>query len=142
MRAHRLAAPFAAAWALAACHKAPPPAPPPPEVGYVVVQSQRVALNTELPGRTTAFVTADVRPQVNGIILQRLFTEGTDVAKGQALYLIDPKPYQASVEQARGQLANAQANLVTTRLQAQRYADLAAEATTTYTNAARDLLGK
>ncbi len=124
MRPHRLAAPLAAAWALAACHKPPPPPPPPPEVGYVVVQSQAVSLNTELPGRTNAFVTADVRPQVNGIILQRLFTEGTDVAKGQALYRIDPKPYQALVEQAQGQLANAQANLVTTRLQAQRYSDL------------------
>ena len=116
---------IASAAALGACgRKAPPPAPPPPEVGYVVVQARPVALTTDLPGRTTAYVVADVRPQVNGIVLQRLFTEGTDVAKGQALYQIDPKPYQAAVEQARGQLANAQANLVTMRLQAQRYADL------------------
>ncbi|MBE7217759.1 MAG: efflux RND transporter periplasmic adaptor subunit [Caulobacteraceae bacterium] len=124
MRPSRLAAPLAAAWALAACHKAPPPPPPPPQVGYVVVQTHPVVLDTELPGRTNPFVTADVRPQVNGIVTQRLFTEGTDVRQGQALYQIDPKPYQAAVEQARAQLANAQANLVTTRLQAQRYAEL------------------
>ena len=116
---------IASAAALGACgRKGAAPAPPPPEVGYVVVRARPVTLTTDLPGRTTAFVTADVRPQVNGIILQRLFTEGTDVAKGQALYQIDPKPYQAMVEQARGQLANALANLQTTRLQAQRYADL------------------
>ena len=111
--------------ALASCgHKTPPPEPPPPEVGYVVVQPQPVTLTTELPGRVTAYVTADVRPQVNGVITDRLFTEGTNVAKGQALYQIDPKPYQAAFDQARAQLANAQANLVSTRLQAQRYADL------------------
>ncbi len=116
------AAPMAA---LAACGRpAPPPAPPPPQVGYVVVQSQPVALTNELPGRVTAFVTADVRPQVNGIITERLFVEGGDVAKSQALYRIDPKPYQAALDQAKAQLANAQANVVTARLQAQRYADL------------------
>lgn len=111
--------------ALAACgRKAPPPAPPPPQVGYVVVRTQPVTLTTELPGRVTAYVTADVRPQVNGVITERLFTEGTDVAKGQALYQIDPKPYQAAFDQAKAQVANAQATLVSTRLQAQRYADL------------------
>jgi membrane fusion protein, multidrug efflux system len=122
IRAALAAAPMAA---LVACGKpAPPPAPPPPRVGYVVVQAQPVALTTELPGRVTAYVTADVRPQVNGIITERLFTEGGDVAKGQALYRIDPKPYQAALDQAKAQLANAQANVVTARLQAQRYADL------------------
>lgn len=111
--------------ALAACgRKAPPPAPPPPQVGYVTAQPQAVPLDTELPGRVTAYVTADVRPQVNGVITARLFTEGSNVAKGQALYQIDPKPYQAAYDQAKAQVANAQANLVSTRLQAQRYADL------------------
>ena len=111
--------------ALAACgRRPPPPAPPTPEVGYVVAQPQAVPLTTELPGRVTAYVTADVRPQVNGVITARLFTEGTNVAKGQALYQIDPKPYQAAYDQAKAQLANAEANVVSTRLQAQRYADL------------------
>ena len=124
-RVATLAAATAALLALDACgKKAPPPAPPPPEVGYVVVQSRPVTLTTELPGRTTAFITADVRPQVNGIITARLFTEGSDVRKGQALYQIDPKPYQAAYDQAKAQVANAQANLTTTKLQAQRYADL------------------
>ena len=82
---------------LTACgKKAPPPAPPPPTVGYIVVKTEPVALTTELPGRTSAFVTADVRPQVNGIIKARLFTEGTDVRAGQVLYQIDPAPYRAA----------------------------------------------
>ncbi len=122
------AAPLAAAAlaaALAGCGRKPaPPPPPPPEVGYVVVHVEPVALTSELPGRTNAYVTADVRPQVNGIITERLFTEGTNVRAGQPLYRIDPKPYQAAYDQARATVANAQANLTTTRLQAQRYADL------------------
>ncbi len=112
-------------YGLSGCNKkTPPPAPPPPEVGYVVVQPQSVTLTSELPGRTTAYVVADVRPQVNGIIKARLFTEGTDVRAGQVLYQIDAAPYKAAYDQAAATLANALANLTTTRLQAQRYADL------------------
>jgi membrane fusion protein (multidrug efflux system) len=69
-------------------------------------------------------LSSDVRPQVNGILKARLFTEGGDVKAGQILYEIDAAPYQAALDQAKGQLASAQANLTTTRLQADRYADL------------------
>jgi membrane fusion protein (multidrug efflux system) len=78
----------------------------------------------ELPGRTNPTLTADVRPQVNGILLSRLFTEGSDVKKGQVLYQIDAAPYKATLDQARATLANAQANLTTQKLQAERYGDL------------------
>jgi membrane fusion protein (multidrug efflux system) len=77
-----------------------------------------------LPGRTSATFTSEVRPQVNGILKAALFTEGTDVKAGQVLYQIDPAPYQAAVDQAKGQLASAEANMATAKLQAERYADL------------------
>jgi membrane fusion protein, multidrug efflux system len=110
---------------LGACHKAAAPPPQgPPQVGYVTVQSQAVTRTVELPGRTNPTLTSDVRPQVNGILKARLFTEGGDVKAGQVLYQIDPAPYQAALDQAKGQLANAEAALTTARLQAQRYADL------------------
>src|SRR5215831_17847830 len=70
-------------------HRAPPPTPPPPRVVVVTVQTQAVPIITELPGRVSAYRTAEVRPQVNGIILRRLFTEGSEVKKGQQLYQID-----------------------------------------------------
>ncbi len=109
----------------AACAKKPPPSrPPPPQVGYVTIRSEPVTRTTELPGRTAPTLSSDVRPQVNGLIKARLFTEGADVAAGQVLYQIDPAPYQAALDQAKGTLANGEANLTTTRLQAQRYADL------------------
>jgi membrane fusion protein (multidrug efflux system) len=99
-------------------------APPPPEVGVVTIQSEVVALTTELPGRTSPFAISDVRPQITGIIQARLFQEGATVKAGQPLYQIDPATYQASFDQAKAQLAYAQANVQTTRLKAQRYADL------------------
>ena len=109
----------------AGCHKAAPPQPQgPPQVGIVTMQAQPVGRMAELPGRTSATLTSDVRPQVNGILRARLFTEGTDVKAGQVLYQIDPAPYQAALDQAKGTLASAQANLTTARLQSQRYADL------------------
>ncbi|WP_268797712.1 efflux RND transporter periplasmic adaptor subunit [Pseudomonas huanghezhanensis] len=76
-------------------------APPPPQVGVVTLQTQAYTLTTELPGRTTAFRIAEVRPQVNGIILKRLFTEGADVKAGQQLYQIDPSIYQATLDSAK-----------------------------------------
>ncbi|MGA2539764.1 MAG: efflux RND transporter periplasmic adaptor subunit, partial [Terracidiphilus sp.] len=95
---------------LAGCgHKPPPPAPPPPKVSVVTVQSQAVPITTELPGRVNGYRTADVRPQVNGIILKRLFVEGRDVKAGQQLYQIDPAPYQASYDSAVAGLASARA---------------------------------
>ncbi len=99
-------------------------APPPPEVGVVTIQSEVVALTTELPGRTSPFAISDVRPQISGIIQARLFQEGATVKAGQPLYQIDPATYKASFDQAKAQLAYAEANVRTTRLKAERYADL------------------
>ena len=98
--------------------------PPPPEVGVVVIQPQRVALTTELPGRTSPYLIAEVRPQVGGIIQKRLFTEGSDVKAGQLLYQIDPATYQAAFASARAAMARAEATLTTVRLKAERYRDL------------------
>jgi membrane fusion protein (multidrug efflux system) len=95
---------------LAGCeHKAPPAAPPPPKVSVVTVQAQAVPITTELPGRVAGYRYADVRPQVNGIILKRLFVEGSDVKAGQQLYQIDPAPYQASYDSAVAADASARA---------------------------------
>ena len=80
-------------------HEAPPP-PPPAEVATITVQPQRVVLTTELPGRTTAFRVAEIRPQVNGLIQERLFTEGSDVKAKDQLYQIDPAPYKAELNHA------------------------------------------
>src|SRR5580698_8281155 len=88
-------------------HKEPPTAPPPPKVSFVTVEARAVALSTELPGRVAGFRTAEVRPQVNGIILKRLFVEGSDVKAGQQLYQIDPAPYQASYDSTVAALASA-----------------------------------
>ena len=96
----------------------------PPEVGVVVIQPQRVALTTELPGRTSPHLIAEVRPQVSGIIQKRLFTEGSDVKAGQVLYQIDPATYQAAFASAKAAQARAEATLNTVRLKAERYRDL------------------
>jgi membrane fusion protein (multidrug efflux system) len=96
----------------------------PPSVGYVVVREQAVTLTTELPGRTTAFETSEVRPQVNGLVIERLFVEGDTVRKGQPLYRIDPAPYQAQVASARAALARARASIASTGALARRYGEL------------------
>lgn len=96
----------------------------PPEVGVVVVAPQRVALTTELAGRTSAYLIAEVRPQVNGIIQKRLFTEGADVKAGEVLYQIDPATYQAAYNSAKAALARTEANLMPARLKAERYQEL------------------
>jgi membrane fusion protein (multidrug efflux system) len=102
-------------------------AAPPPEVAVVVIEPQRVELTTELPGRTSAYRVAEIRPQVNGIVQKRMFQEGADVKAGQLLYQIDPAPFQVALESARASLAKAQANLPTLRLKAERYRELLAE---------------
>ena len=76
----------------------------PVEVGVVTMKTEPVTLTTELPGRTSAFRVAEVRARVNGIVLKRLFTEGSDVKEGQALYEIDPAPYQAALDSAQATL--------------------------------------
>src|SRR6476661_10718479 len=102
----------------------PPPAPGPQPVGVIVVREEPVALSTELPGRTSPFETSDVRPQVDGIIRARLFTEGEYVRAGQPLYRIDPVTYEAKVANARAALARAQASTVAAEGQVRRYAEL------------------
>ncbi|CVA85659.1 efflux RND transporter periplasmic adaptor subunit [Serratia marcescens] len=97
------------------------------EVGVVTLRGQSVTLSSELTGRVNATMTSDVRPQVDGIIKQRLFTEGAEVKGGQVLYQIDPASYQASYDQAAAQLKNAQATVQSTRLKSQRYAALVKE---------------
>ena len=101
-----------------------PPAPPPPQVGFVTLQPQAVTLTTELPGRTSAYETSEVRPQVNGLVLARLFEEGDSVRAGQPLYRIDPAPYQAAVASARAALARARAAIASSRALARRYGEL------------------
>lgn len=104
--------------------KSAPPPSGPPEVGIIVVKPEKVSLTTELSGRTTPLMIAEVRPQVGGIILKRLFTEGSDVKAGQVLYQIDPATYQAAFASAKASQARAEANLNSVRLKAERYRDL------------------
>ena len=124
---YRLITVATAAVFLAACGKkesAPPPQTP--EVGVVTVQPQAVPVFSELPGRTSAFLVAQVRARVDGIVLRREFTEGTDVKAGQRLYKIDPAPYVAALNSAKATLAKAQANLVTQNALVARYKVLVA----------------
>ena len=108
---HRLFALIPAAVLAASCgHKTAPPPPSVPEVGVVTIAPRSVSLGTELPGRTTAYRIAEVRPQVSGILQKRLFTEGAEVRAGQALYQIDPATYQAAEAGARAQLAASRGN--------------------------------
>jgi len=118
-----------AAVALVSCdwkQSAPPPAKPAVQVGVVTLQPQQVSVTTELPGRTTAFLTADVRPQVNGLITKRIFIEGADVKAGEQLYQIDPAIYQATYDSAVATLAHNQAALASARAKSARYKPLAA----------------
>ena len=100
------------------------PEMPPPEVSIMKVVPQNVLLTTELPGRTSPFLIAEIRPQVSGLILKRAFTEGEEVKAGQLLYQIDPAPYQAALNSALAALARSEANLSATRSKAERFAEL------------------
>ena len=100
------------------------PTPPVPEVATVTIQPQQMELTTELPGRTSPYLVAEIRPQVNGIIKKRLFKEGSDVKAGQLLYQIDPAPFQVALDSAKASLGKAQANLPSIRLRAERYREL------------------
>jgi membrane fusion protein (multidrug efflux system) len=110
----------------------------PPEVGYVVIRQTSVPIMAELAGRTTAYQSSEVRPQVSGIIHRRYFIEGALVRKGQPLYQIDPSLYRAATSQAQANLASAAANAEATRVKAERYkplADMEAVAKQDYTDA-------
>jgi membrane fusion protein (multidrug efflux system) len=97
------------------------PAPQPPEVTVVAVHKQAVPVTTELPGRTSPYLVAQVRARVDGIVLKRAFTEGGDVSARQALYQIDPAPYRAALDNAKAAEQKAQANLASTTALAERY---------------------
>ncbi|RYF01415.1 MAG: efflux RND transporter periplasmic adaptor subunit [Comamonadaceae bacterium] len=118
---------------LAACGKkdegaaaGAPQQPPPPEVGVVTVTPGDVGLVTELPGRLEASRIAEVRARAAGILQKRLFTEGSEVKAGQALFTIDSAPYRASLESAQATVAQAEANVTQTRSLAERYKPLVA----------------
>lgn len=104
-----------------------PPQSGSPEVAVVTVQPERVTLATELQGRTSAYLIAEVRPQVSGIIQKRLFTEGSDVKANQVLYQIDPATFQAALDNANASLGRAEANLPAIRSRAERFKELLAD---------------
>ena len=112
---------------LAGCKEGPASASgamPPSAVDVVTLNQTPLTLTTELSGRTSAHRIAEVRPQINGIILKRYFVEGSDVKAGQVLYQIDPATYEAAVASAEASLAKAEATEQSARLKAKRYAEL------------------
>ncbi|HWK42445.1 MAG TPA: efflux RND transporter periplasmic adaptor subunit [Croceibacterium sp.] len=116
-----------------------PPQRQPAEVGFVTVSSQDVPLSASLSGRTVAFETSEVRPQITGYVRQRLFQEGQMVRAGQALYQVDASLYRASVNQASANLASARASAEAAQAKAERYrplADIEAISQQEYTDAA------
>lgn len=100
--------------AVSGCKSKDVPPPQGPEVAVVTLQPERLVITSELPGRTAAFLVAEIRPQVNGIIQKRLFTEGSEIKAGQDLYQIDPAPFEATLERA-------EANLSALRSRSDRY---------------------
>ncbi|HNU52099.1 MAG TPA: efflux RND transporter periplasmic adaptor subunit [Verrucomicrobiota bacterium] len=109
---------------LTACGRqqaAPPTAPPPPTVTTVPMVREQVLLTTELAGRTSPYRIAEIRPQVNGLIKERLFTEGANVQSNQPLYQIDPAPFKAAFESAKAALGRAEANLPAIQARADRF---------------------
>lgn len=115
--------------AVTACNRKAqaPMATPTPEVSTVTVSRQKALLTTELPGRTAPFRIAEIRPQVNGLILKRLFTEGTDVKAGEELYQIDPAPFQAALDNAQAALVRSEANLPSIQSRVNRYKEALAD---------------
>ena len=114
---------------LAGCGQSSNKAPTggPPEVAVVTIQPQQLVITTELSGRTSANLVAEVRPQVSGIIQKRLFTEGADVKAGQILFQIDTAHFQAVHDNARAALGRSEANLSEVRLKADRMRELVAD---------------
>jgi len=121
---------LASLWGVAGCQNSqgdgavPPPLP---EVATVTIVPRAIELTTELPGRTSAYLIAEIRPQVNGIIKKRMFREGSDVKAGDLLYQIDPAPFQVAYDSARASLGKARANLPSIRLRLERYQELLAD---------------
>jgi len=117
---------LAAALLLAACGADNQGPPPPPEVSVVTLRPRAVEITDQLPGRTTAFKVAEVRPQVTGIVQKRLFSEGTEVKAGDQLFQIDSGSYRAALSSAQAALSRAEAQAVTAKLLAERYEPLIA----------------
>lgn len=117
---------FVAALSLAGCGGGEAGPPPLPEVSVVTLRPRAVEITDELPGRTTAFRVAEVRPQVTGIVQKRLFAEGTEVRAGEQLFQIDDGSYRAALASAEAALKRAEAQAVTARLLEERYAPLIA----------------
>jgi len=115
---------IAAALLLAACGKDQGGPPPPPEVSVITLKARAIQITDQLPGRTTAFRVAEVRPQVTGIVQRRLFSEGTEVKAGQQLFQIDSGSYRAALSSAEAALKRAEAQAVTAKLLQERYAPL------------------
>ena len=97
---------------------------PPPAVTVMTLKSETVPMVAELPGRTSPYLIAELRPQVTGIVTERAFNEGSEVKAGQVLYRIDPAPYQAAFDSARAALARAEANAQVARIKAERHSGL------------------
>ena len=91
------------------------------EVGYITLKKEEVQLQQELSGRIKAIYKSEVRPQIDGIIKEQLFKEGSFVKKGDILYVIDPDSYQAVYEEALATLKSSEANLITLKLKNERY---------------------
>lgn len=109
---------------LGACSEEKPHQPASPVIPYIHVSAETVTLTRELPGRVSAFTVAEIRPQVSGIIKERLFEEGSDVVAGQVLYQIDPVIYEAAYRNAKAELARSQADENASRLLMERSAKL------------------
>jgi membrane fusion protein (multidrug efflux system) len=109
--------------ALAACHKRSPP-PPPPQVEVVTAQAQSVALTRQLVGRLSSYYSANVTARVSGVLLKRVYTEGSQVRKGQLLFQIDPAYYKTQLDNDLAVLAEDQASYVNDRISAERYRKL------------------
>src|SRR5262245_3756491 len=114
------------ALALVACGKEDAGPPPPPEVSVITLAPRSIAITDQLPGRTTAFRVAEVRPQVTGIVQRRLFVEGAEVKAGEQLFQIDSGAYRAALSSAEAALKRAEAQAVTAKLLAERYEPLIA----------------
>ena len=115
---------------LAGCGRPAPAAPgggpgAPPELGFIKVEARAATLTTELAGRTTPYRIAEVRPQVGGIIQERAFQEGGQIAVNQVLYRIDPALYQAAYDSAKAALTRSRATADRARIKAERYTNLA-----------------
>lgn len=104
--------------------KSSAPASPTTQVGVITIKGVSLPITTELPGRTSAFRVAEVRPQVGGILLHRQFVEGSDVKSGDSLYQIDPATYRANYDQAKGDLAKSVAAADIAHLTVARYSPL------------------